>query len=83
MAQKPGAMLWQCSAMCTVRKILFCSLGSKMQYKTSSLFIRFLPGFLQRCGLDIRTFCPEFSLWEDAKNKFKNILLRNAHLESA
>lgn len=81
-AQKSWGMLWQCSAMCTVRKTLFCSLDSNTQHKTSSLLIRFLPGILQRCGLDIWTFCPEFSPWEDVKNKFKNILLRNAHLES-
>lgn len=83
MAQKCWGMLWQCSAVCTVRKNLFSSLDSKMQPKTLLLFIRFLPGFLQRCGLDIRTFYPEFALWEDAENKFKNSLLRNAHLESA
>lgn len=83
MAQKSRGTLWQYSAVGTFRKTLFCSLNSNIQHKTSSLLIRFLPGFLQRCGLDICTFYPEFGPWEDVQNKFKNILVRNAHLESA
>lgn len=69
--------------MCTFRKTLFCSLNSNIQHKTSCLLITFLPGFLQRCGLDICIFYPEFGPWEDVQNKFKNILLRNAYLDSA
>lgn len=42
MAQKSWGMSWQCSAMCTVRKILFCFLDSNTQHKTPSLLIRFL-----------------------------------------
>lgn len=70
MAQKSWGMLWQCS-VCTVRKIVFCSLDSNVQHKTPLLLMRFLPGFLWRCSLAIRTFYPEFALWEDTNTSLR------------